>query len=190
MFARHKELRERFVQSSRAVTRERLSKRRQYNRLVQTAPILEPFVKLAHVRQDVCSGMTKPIGGNPDDLPPKAVRNIITPLIEKMDDAACHRLEERLNQERLQEEKLKEVRSNRRLEIIQGRKMRERYILALERLSGIHSHSTIRAASTEIPERIKLLAEPREVKQVGLSECLDGLELSHISHPHVVECLH
>jgi hypothetical protein len=190
MFARHREMRDRFIQSSRAVTRERLQKRREYNRLVQTAPVVEPFAKLPHIRQDVCSGMTKPIGGNPDDLPTKAVRIMITPLIERMDDEACNRLEKRLNQERLQEEKLKQMRSARRLEIIQDRKMRERYIEALERLSGIRSTRTIRAASADIPERIKLLAEPRNVKTMGLTECLDGLELSHISHPHVVECLH
>jgi hypothetical protein len=190
MFARNKHLRDRYIQSSRAVTRERLNKRRQYNLLLQKAPRIEPFAKLPHVRQDVCSGMTKPIGGNPDDLPPKAVRNIITPLIEKMDDEACHRLENRLNQERLREDQLKQVRSRRRLEIIHDRKMRERYIAALERLSGVRCTRATRAASVEIPERIKLLAEPRAVKTVGLTECLDGLELSHISHPHVVECLH
>jgi len=134
--------------------------------------------------------MTQPIGGNPDDLPPKAVKNLITPLIERMDDDACHRLEQRLNQERAVAEREKDLRHVRRLEIIGNRKSREQYILALERLSGIRPTQSVRASSVPLPARIAHLAEPRNVKPTALNECLDGLELSHISHPHVVECLH
>ena len=181
-----------FVSQVRSLTRERLDKRRSYNRLVATAPHLEPFAKLTHVRQDVCSGMTKPIGGNMDDLPVKALRNIITPSIERMDDEACVRLSDRLDQEKATEELSQKNIQSRRKEIIEDRNRRHRTLTALEKLSGIRPRS--RPSSTEPAPaptlRIESLAVPRQPKNISPSLCLDGLELAHISHPTALEHLH
>ena len=176
----------------RSLTRERLDKRKVYNRLVATAPHVDPFTKLPHVRQDVCSGMTRPIGGNMDDLPVKSLRNIVTPSIARMDDEACARLTDRLNRENHEKELLAQKIQIRRNEIIEDRNRRHRTLSAIERLSGIRPRS--RAAhenqEKESTSRVISLAMPRREKLISPSLCLDGLELVHISHPTALEHLH
>jgi hypothetical protein len=177
----------------RAVTRDRLNKRRTYNRQVATAPHLDRLPNLGHTRQDVCSGMTKPIGGNLDDLPKKALRNILTPAIERMDDEACIRLNERLLSERENAKFAKLTLQQRRNEIIEDRNRRHQTITALEKLSGIKPLA--RACSADgrnsvENSRITSLAVPRQQKSISPSLCLDGLELTHISHPNAIQHLH
>lgn len=190
-FAYQDKIKRDFVANVRTNTRERLNRRKEYNRLVATAAHLDPFAKLLHVRQDVCSGMTKPIGGNIDDLPLKALRNIMTPSVEKMDDDACVRLSKLLDKERKLEE-LHRVRINqRRSEIIEDRRRRHECISALEKLSGIRprprSHSHDRH---ELHDRIAALAVPRPNTSMGPQTCLDGLDLAHISHASAIDHLH
>ena len=191
-FAYQEALKRDFMTGVRAVTRDRLNKRRTYNRLVATAPHLERSPSVGHTRQDVCSGMTKPIGGNLDDMPVKALRNIMTPAIQRMDDDACCRLNERLVSER---ESLKTTQLNlqrRRNEIIEDRNRRHETISALEKLSGIKPLTRNRSADARrsLKSRVALLAVPRQPRSVSPSLCLDGLELMHISHPNAIEHLH
>lgn len=181
-----------FVSHARSLTRERLDKRKKYNRLVATAPHVTPFATLPHVRQDVCSGMTKPIGGNLDDLSVKCLRNVMTPSIERMDDEACARLTIRLNREKCDKELHDKRVQIRRNEIIQDRIRRHRTLTAIERLSGIRPRSRVRTADhrDDSLSRVDILAMPRREKPITPSLCLDGLELVHISHPTALEHLH
>jgi hypothetical protein len=137
--------------------------------------------------------MTKPIGGNIDDLPVKALRNIMTPSIERMDDEACRRLSERLDRENTTQQLLQKNVQIRRNEIFEDRNRRHRALTALEKLSGIRPRSRARSADPKrdnTDSRVDLLAVPRRIKPKSPSLCLDGLELAHISHPTALEHLH
>ncbi len=181
-----------FLVRSRSGTRARLNRRREYNKKRATSAILSPAQGLNLPRQDVCSGLTRVIGGDVGSLPKKALRNLITPLIEELDAGAIMRLQSRLNaEEELRNVKLAERQSLRR-ELLDDMKKREEYVAALERLSGISrpKSNIVRDSSYCANERLKSLAVPAPLKPLDTKTCLDGIELFHISKPEVIEALH
>ena len=137
--------------------------------------------------------MTNPIGGDIRDLPKKALRNIFTPLIENLDDQATDRLKARLTEEQQIAADENSRRALLRAEILQDMKHRQRSLLALERLSGLPPRAQTAPksilVSTEV-SRVENLAKPRNRKFMKTGECLDGLELTHISNPEVLHVLH
>jgi len=186
--------RRQFVMRSRETTRQRFDVRRKFNTTRSRARTVSLFAKQQHRRQDVCSGMTNTIGGDVRDLPYKALRNIMTPLIEDLDTDAADRLQERLEEEQRMEKELEEFRAKRRWETLEDLKMRQKSFDALEKLSGIvrpRSPSSSPSAYFFCPsKRTEELAKPRERKALNAIDCLDGLELTHVSNPEVIETLH
>lgn len=183
--------RRQFVMKSRETTRNRFEDRRKYNTTRSRARTLELLRQRAHRRQDVCSGMTGTIGGDVRDLPYKALRNIMTPLIEEMDTEAASRLEERLHAEKDRDNELRDIQAKRRAELLEDMKWRKKTFEALERLSGIvvcPRSPTI--LSPTVSKRTEELSRPREGKPIKTVDCLDGLELTHVSNPEVIETLH
>ena len=183
-----------FVCSSRIHTLERFHAQRQHNTDRARSPHYRPIPGLSHRRQDVCSGLTSPIGGDIRDLPPKALRTVMTPLIEHLDTDARSRLRNRLEEESREEQALEEARARRRKEFQQDVKDRNKYFEILEKLSGIQR---IRIAPqqgspsvVQCGERTIALAQPRGRKSMTPRECLDGLALVSISTPEVIESLH
>ena len=115
----------------------------------------------------------------------------MTPLIEHLDTDATTRLADRLSKEREAARVELEVRTKRRIELLQDMKNRERYMKVLEKLSGVPSRAHHHASEIPKPgERTDALAAPRQPHQFKTEECLDGLDLTHISHPGVIEVLH
>lgn len=181
-----------FLIRSRSSTRARLNRRREYNKKRANSAVLPQPQGQIVPRQDVCSGLTRVIGGDVRTLPKKAMRNLITPLIEEMDQDATMRLQSRLDSEvDLRNSKLAERQSLRR-ELIDNMKKREEYFAALERLSGISRPKSNHIAGSRYfaNERLASLAEPIRLKPLDAKTCLDGLELFHISKPEVIETLH
>jgi hypothetical protein len=144
-------------------------------------------------RQDVCSGLTACIGGGLGELSFKSLRNIMTPLIENLDAAATNRLDLTLKEEAERERREVERKACFRKELIEDTRRRKAYIEALERLSGIkHISPSQSTGSTQSlkNDRLEKLALPREHKQLTTKDCLDGLELVHISNPEALDTLH
>ena len=181
-----------FVIRARSATRQRLQHRRELNRRRATSASNDFLHHPRQPRQDVCSGLTKPIAGSLDELPYKAIRNLMTPLIESMDAAATNSLANRLREESCTRERAIARRAQVRSEILQELHKREEYTQALERLSGITRPPSLEKDndSRGTSERILKLAQPREVKSMMSDECLDGLELVHITHPDTLNTLH
>lgn len=186
------EARRQFVMRNRESTRSRFENRRKFNTKLARARTIAPFGRRIHRRQDVCSGMTSTIGGDLRDLPYKALRNIMTPLIETLDTDAANRLKDRLKAEEKSDKELLELRARRRAEILEDLKMRQKSFEALEILSGVTRPRSPPApiVSQGLSKRTEELAKPRERKPIKPEECLDGLELTHVSNPEVIDALH
>jgi hypothetical protein len=185
-------IRRTFVIRARSATRERLQRRRELNHRRATSAAYTIPNHLKNVRQDVCSGLMRPISGNFEALPQKALRNLMTPLIQNMDAIAAERLQQRLNEEAAQREAKLAYRAKLRNDIIEDMHRREENTQALERLSGITRSPPDARLQDHLNEpsvRIKKLSEPRAVKNMVLGECLDGLELVHVSHPDALNSL-
>jgi hypothetical protein len=116
----------------------------------------------------------------------------MTPLIENLDADATNRLENRLKDETEVQKRESERRAQIRKELIEDTRRREAYIKALERLSGVKRVSTLQPTENSycINDRIDKLSRPREQKHLTPTDCLDGLELVHISNPEALDTLH
>jgi hypothetical protein len=147
---------------------------------------------LQHRRQDVCSGLTNPIGGDIRDLPFKALRNVMTPLIESLDLEARNRLQARLYAERRAASEVKHILAKKRLECQEDLRNRKNFFAALERCSGIPPRPTSNS-SVIVPrtsERTEQLALPRARQETTVSDCQEAFELINVSTPEVFDILH
>lgn len=170
-----------FVESSRGETLSRFRARRLWNERCATSDMYIPIDGVPRRRQDVCSGMTSPIG----DL--NAVRRTITRAVEHLDAEATFRLESALiDEERRDAARLVEQ-AKRRAQILNDAKDREIYWNTLESLSGISSRPRTHSVSPTCSDRINQLARPKLRHYATLNNCLDGLDLIHITNPEILE---
>ena len=174
----------------RILTRDQFKARRDYNINRAKSASYVRLPNILHRRQDVCSGLTDRIGGDLRDLPYKALRNVMTPLIESLDIDAKNRLEDRLAFEQREAEAQNSLRAQRRLEFQEDLRNRKKFFATLERCSGIPARTESITTIPKSSERTEQLALPRAKHPPNISGCLEALELVNISTPEVFENLH
>lgn len=180
-------LKTKFVESCRLQTLSRFEARRSLNERRCKTTTCIPLEPVLHRRQDVCSGLTSPIGGDIRDFPKKGILRLLTPSIAHMDKDATRRLEKVLVAERREEESELAIRSRTRNEIRSEVENRHRYLNLLEQLSGIQRCSSAsRSQTVSLPERIDKLARPKLRHYANLENCLDGVNLIHVTTPQIL----